>query len=243
MSISEIFETIIESQKANQFSLNQLGRVPSLQFAIVTNNVDPMKLRRIKVSTESKGNLTDSPWLLPLRIIPNYDPPLPPIGSSVVVGFLNDDPHDGVYLGNVNNLTNPPDQTQNNPLLDSTHLIEGDLHTVTGGKELHRTEDTHIITGKTEITIKNDLGAIVQLTKEGVIKLKAFNTEIVIGGLSGGLGYPSDIVLNAGNDLRINMGGNVLDINNASDVSINGHSVVVVGSTDSDGDVNNSRGY
>ncbi len=37
--------------------------------------------------------------------------------------------------------------------------------------------------------------------------------------------------------------GSVIAIVNASDVTINGKSIIVVGSTDTDGDTNNNRGY
>ena len=44
-------------------------------------------------------------------------------------------------------------------------------------------------------------------------------------------------------DLHLNMGGNALHIENASDVTVNGISVIVLGSVDTAGDTNNDRGY
>ena len=128
-----IFSILAQSQKVNQIGLDLFGRQFGLQFAIVTNCDDPLKLRRIKVTTESKGGLTETDWLMPVKILPYYDPPIPPVGSSVIIGFLDGNPHDGVYLGSTINRTNPQDTDQSDPVADNSQVIPGDSRESIGG--------------------------------------------------------------------------------------------------------------
>jgi hypothetical protein len=130
---NQIFGILAESQKANQIALDLFGRQFGLQFAIVTNCEDPLKLRRIKATTESKGGLTETDWLMPIKVLPYYDPPIPPVGSSIIIGFLDGNPHDGVYLGSTINRTNPQDSDQGDPVKDNSQVIPGDSRETIGG--------------------------------------------------------------------------------------------------------------
>jgi hypothetical protein len=130
---NQIFAILSQSQKANQIALDLFGRQFGLQFAIVTNCDDPLKLRRIKVTTESKGGLTETDWLMPVKVLPYFDPPIPPVGSSVIIAFLDGNPHDGVYLGSTINRTNPEDTDQSDPVADNSQVIPGDSRESIGG--------------------------------------------------------------------------------------------------------------
>jgi Type VI secretion system/phage-baseplate injector OB domain len=217
--VSNIFRTLVESQKANQVALEGLGRCYGLLFAIVTNTADPNQLRRIKCTTESKGGLTETDWLMALKVIPGFDPPIPPVGSSVIIGFINGDPHDGVYLGSTINRTNPQDQAQADPVKDNTQIIPGD--------SLERIDQSLTIkVGKT-FTLQNDAGAKIILNEDGHVILEdAFNNRMTLG-----------------ETLTIALPGNTMQVTGASDVTIASKSVATIGAQDSRGDTLVSRGW
>lgn len=241
--MNNIFETLLTSQKASQYALDNVGKINGFQFAFVTDNLDPLRLRRIKVSTESKGGLTNTDWLMPCSLIPFTDPPLPPIDSSVIVGFVNGNPHDGFYVGNVINRTNEPDLTQQDPVNDATKITPGNNADVTRGKSDFRIDKDLMIEGGANITIKNDAGCSIKLTSEGAVVIgDAFGHKLVLGGLSGGLGFPTDVFMKVGNAV-LNMQSETMEIINATDLTINGQSVAVVGALDSDGDTLINKGY
>ena len=289
-----IFSILAQSQKVNQIGLDLFGRQFGLQFAIVTNCDDPLKLRRIKVTTESKGGLTETDWLMPVKVLPYYDPPIPPVGSSVIIAFLDGNPHDGVYLGSTINRTNPQDTDQSDPVADNSQVIPGDSRESIGGffellikgylketvekyveatveeyvdlkiksyveatidgylehtvkqTETRRTDQNLTVSSGQTVVLQNDAGASLTLTAAGAVVLRdAFNNVMQLGGVSGGVpGATSDFMWNTvtGN-CNWNLGGNALRLSNASDVSIANKSVIVLNSTDSDGDINNTRGY
>lgn len=289
-----IFAILAQSQKVNQIGLDLFGRQFGLQFAIVTNCDDPLKLRRIKVTTESKGGLTETDWLMPVKVLPYYDPPIPPVGSSVIIAFLDGNPHDGVYLGSTINRTNPEDTDQSDPVADNSQVIPGDSRESIGGflellikgylketiekyveatveeyvdlkiksyveatidgylehtvkqTETRRTDQNLTVSSGQTVVLQNDAGASLTLTAAGAVVLRdAFNNVMQLGGVSGGVpGATSDFMWNTvSGNCNWSLGGNALRIVNASDVSIANKSVIVLNSTDSDGDINNTRGY
>jgi len=276
--MSEIFKILAESVKANQYALDMEGRTSALQFAIVTDVEDPLNLRRIKCTTESKGGLTATDWLMPVKVLPYFDPPIPPVGSSVLIAFIDNDPHDGCYLGSTINKTNPEDVDQETPRDDNTQTIPGNSKETIGGwfeelikdywkqtiekyaevlvkeylehtvekYETRRTEENLTITAGQTVTIANDAGASIVLTAAGAVIINdAFGNRLVLGGASAAVpGTASDFIWNTtSSNCNWNLGGNALNILNAADLSINGKSAIVIGSTDSSGDVNNTRGY
>lgn len=100
------------------------NRVPGLQYATVTA-IDETK-RMIQVSREAQGGQAHSDFFMAGRRSPFEDEPLPPIGTTVVIGCINGDPHDLVLLRTIANATNPPDITQAKPKDDLTTEIPGD---------------------------------------------------------------------------------------------------------------------
>lgn len=162
--MSNIFEALAAAQSSSQFAQDLMGRSLGLQFGIVTNTDDPLKIRRIKCTIESKGGLTETDWLMALKVIPNYDPPIPPIGSSVILGFIDGNPHDGVYLGSTINQTNTQDDGQADPVADSTLTIPGDEKETIGGNSTHTIEGdfTHTTKGNVEETIEGTAETLIK---------------------------------------------------------------------------------
>lgn len=149
---SNILQTLADAQKASAYALEAKDRLYALMFATVTDNNDPNNLRRIKVSLESKGGLVSTDWVMAMRLIPNLDPPLPQVGTSVIVAAIDGDPHDLVWLGPVINATNPQDDRQSDPINDSSQMIPGDNREEIKGKselkidkswDITTTEHTH----------------------------------------------------------------------------------------------------
>lgn len=123
---SNILQTLADAQKASAYALEARDRQYALMFGVVTDNQDPNNLRRIKVSLEGKGGLVSTDWVMAMRLIPNLDPPLPQVGTSVIVAAIDGDPHDLIWLGPVINQTNPQDDRQSDPINDNSQTIPGD---------------------------------------------------------------------------------------------------------------------
>jgi hypothetical protein len=242
--MDSIFQLLKDSRRANQLALDMEGRSPFCTPAIVTNNADPLNKRRIKVTLQSKGGKTETDWLYRLTPDPYSDPPVPRIGQTVAVMFFDGDAHSGCYLGVLTNSPNP-EQSTDAPILDDARTIEGDRVESVGRNDSQRVEESQTIAVGKQLKLQNDAGASLTLHESGAVVLQdAFGNKLVLGGQSGGLGNPTDFQWNTvSGNCNWNLGGNALNIQNAADVTIAGKSVIVTGSTDSDSDVNNTRGY
>lgn len=83
------------------------GRVQGIQWGIVADTDDPLELDRIQVLDASKGGKSKSDWLVRVLPFPSISPPLPEIGDTVLISYVEGDPHNGTYLGIPQNNTNP----------------------------------------------------------------------------------------------------------------------------------------
>ncbi len=255
-----ILETLAASMQAAELAKDLVGRVPSLQRAIVTDNKDPANLRRIKVAVSSKGGLLDTDWCFAMRLIAGYDPPIPPIGTTVIMAAIDDDPHNLVYLGPIINQANPQDDAQEDPIADSTLQIPGNQtesiggnvdRTITGnleqtisGTDDRRVEETLTVSVGQKLRLQNDAGAYVELHEAGAAIVGGIaGGQIVMGGQTAGLGYPTDFFVQATGPIRIDMQGYDLTIINATNASINGKQIATIGAVDSDGDTLTTRGW
>jgi len=83
-------------------------------YAKVTDNKDPDKLGRVKVSFESMGKSIESDWLSVLNLFGGsfY---IPDLNQHVVVAFVNGSPKLGVVLGAVWTNKNKPPKSGENP--------------------------------------------------------------------------------------------------------------------------------
>lgn len=205
-AFSDIFDILHQSQTANQRSLDQTGRVVYPVLCSVTDNADPEHKRRIRVSDPAKPGL-NSDWLRRSLDCPYLDPPLPPVGSTVLCFFVEGNELNGWYQSCVN-ATNPPLDKVNEQL---GYAIE------VPGERRDRTREAHEVSVGKSLTLTTDSGASITLTESGAIELRSAGGVVM--------------VLDA--DIQIT----------ATDVQIQGKSAIVLGSVDSGGDINNSRGY
>lgn len=256
---SFILGILAQSMKTNQIANESLGRIWGMQMGVVADNLDPEPsrgLRRIRVTTGPKGGLLTTDWLMRLALVPGFDPPVPAIGDSVVVGFFDGDPHDGFYLGSLHNATNPGFE-QGDPLKDLSHVIPGDvteyvqglLNKTVDGVEHRRTEDTLTQESGRTITIKNDAGVELLLMENGTATLKnkaGANLTLMPNGsvvLKDAFGHKWVLGGSGGSDWTWDLNGAEISIINAGGFTINGHQVAVVGAETDEGDNVITRGY
>jgi hypothetical protein len=242
--LSRILGALHQATEASKDAMDSRQRAMVPYLAIVTNNVDPQGLRRVKVTTPQAPGI-ETPWLRRVLTAPHQDPPLPDIGQTVLVLSIDGDPMNGWFM-TANNLANPP-QGKGNPVADFWDIVKGDRHLTTQGNLTEkvgqnrdlltnesvtdRAEDNHLIEVGKVLTVRNDAGASLVFTESGhVVLCDAFDHCIT---LSGGIG----------NGITWDLNGDSLDFVNAGDVTIDGKSVIVVGSKDTDNDTNNDRGY
>ena len=117
-------QILLAAAKAAPIALDNEGRQSYIEIGIVTDNLDPANLRRIRVTTASKGGLTSSNWLMPVFDCATHDKPLPLIGATVVVGWFGGNPNNGFWLGAIANDTNKPFPKEN--------IIDDDWRTIPG---------------------------------------------------------------------------------------------------------------
>lgn len=231
-------------------------RTHAVQYAQVTA-IDPQG-RRIKVSREVQGGQSQSSWIPAGRNSRHTDEPLPIPGTTVLVALVEGNPHDMVLLRTIPNDTNPPDPNQEKPENDNTTEIPGNDRAIILGNHTHgvagdeqRETDGKVsilcngseytietpyglirMSARNTITLSNAAGASIELGQTGSVTLQdAWGHKLVLGG-----GTNGDI-------LQWDLNGATLDVINVGGFKLNNKQVIVVGSTDSDGDTNNTRGY
>jgi Type VI secretion system/phage-baseplate injector OB domain len=162
MSINSLFGDLHQSRQSAPSALEASGRAIAPLIAIVTNNEDPAKRRRIKVSDPAAPGL-DSDWLRRATDSPFVDPPLPPVGSTVVIFFVDGDITNGWYLSATND-ANPP-QAKASPY--------DDFYSVVPGVTNERSHSDRVIDVGESLTLKTDSGAFIRLTAGGDVEIGA----------------------------------------------------------------------
>jgi hypothetical protein len=109
--VSALFDSIT---KANA---GLSGRVQGIEYGIVNNIDDPLAVGRVQCLDTSKGK-SSTDWLVRLMPFNFLSPPLPRVGDVVLIAYINGDPHNGLYLGVVQNTLNYPQGDGNNLILD-----------------------------------------------------------------------------------------------------------------------------
>lgn len=228
--MEKIFEILNNSQRANQIALDSVGRIPHSTLAIVTNNNDPENKRRVKVSSSSNPS-TESDWLIRILPYPNIDPPLPEIGQTVHVDYIDGLETKGCYR-TVMNDTNPSkdkksavnDHHESTPGNkdesiggDHTVSIKGDRNETINGLWSLRADDYIQIECGSLLSLRTDSGASITLTSAGYVIIEdAQGRQIRLGGAGG---------FNTTWDLN----NSPLNIINASSMTINSKEIATVG--------------
>lgn len=118
--MSNVLELLYKASQSQHVASDLMGRVLGLQYAVVANNSDPEGLHRVQVLEPAKGARSTSDWLYRLSPMSGIHLVLPQVGSTVLVGYIDGDPHNGCYLGSLVNQLNPPSHQG-----DRVHLMLG----------------------------------------------------------------------------------------------------------------------
>jgi hypothetical protein len=97
----QLFEDILKANQGLQ------GRVQGIQYGIVATTEDPLRLGRIQCFDAAKGGKSITDWLFRVLPFPGFSPPLPLPGDTVLIGYIDGNPHEGVYFGSLQNAINP----------------------------------------------------------------------------------------------------------------------------------------
>ena len=219
----ELFDQIIANSNRND------GDIQGLQYGIVADVRDPLKLQRVQVYDQAKGGQYKSDWLLRCLPFTSYSPPIPAVGDLVIFGYISGNPHNGCYLGLGVNQNNSP--------------VGAD-------------PDLTIVLGSTKLSIAAATGHVSVSTDGNISVLTEGNlTAQVKGNVSvsskGKLTAESEGEMNlstSGADITIKSGGKLRLV--ASEVSIEagkatigGKDIAVVGARDNTGDIIVDKGY
>lgn len=249
MHKTSLFQVLIAGGQGAQLAKDLQGRQMTACFSSVCNIDDPNKLRRVKVTTDSKGAITENDYAMRELPCPFWDPPMPQLGQSIAINAFNGNPHDNYYTGVLVNKVNPP-FPKADPINDDWRLVpgnktlqvgkketievKGDRVIQTDGNEHHRINNILIIEAGKTIVIKNDAGASITLLENGsAVLADAWGKKLILAGNSGG----------GSEAIQWDLNGNSLNIINANDVTIHGKSICTIGAVDSDGDTEIERGW
>jgi hypothetical protein len=86
----------------------QQGKAPALTLGIIANTNDPENLRRIQCLDSGKNGRSLTPWLSRVTFSDTVSAPVPPVGAVAVIGYIDGDPHSGVWFGLLNTKMMPP---------------------------------------------------------------------------------------------------------------------------------------
>ena len=232
--MENIFSILAASRQANSQAMDSAGRQLAPIRAIVSSNDDPEGDRRVRVTDPACPEL-ETNWLRRMVSCPGLDAPLPPIGSSVVVHFVDGDPTDGVYTPIMND-TNPP-LGKDDPIRDHYESVPGDRVSSTGKARRETVEETYTIKVGVSFRLENAIGAYIELAASGqVIISDSFGHKLTLG--AGGLN----------NLLEWDMAGANVQFKNCGDMQISQTSsgfktIATVTAPDSHGDTLTGAGW
>ena len=243
---------------ALEAKLNTLvGRSSSIQIATVTDNIDPQNLRRVRVSREVQAGVSHSYFVQCGRPDCFTDPPLPPIGSTVLIACCEGDPHDMYILRTICNDRNPPDPRQSDPIIDHSSEIQGNEYKNVTGDRSHQIRGDETIEVGGNLSIKASGGSLKVRSDMGRLDISALDTITIRcdSGSSISLLASGAIVLQDGAGRTLTLPGligspSLFDLNltslnviNAAGLTINGASAATVGALDDRGDRLVTRGW
>lgn len=237
-------------------------RVSAVQIARVQEHIVKDNLRHVRVAKEQHGGQAIS-YLVPAGVASAFtDEPLPPIGSLVEVRFVEGNPHYPLLGRTLPGATNPPDETQLDPVLDSSVKIPGDYRSITAGNSLRKTEGEAAIAVTKDLTITSKEGAITIDAQQGGISVSALTGQITITGFNGILlrdARGASIELKGGvitikdsqgknwqlggGQWRFDLGGGSFQVVNATSFSVNGKQVATIDALDDAGDRITTKGW
>lgn len=237
-------------------------------LAIVLKNNDPEQRRFIKIADPIFEGKIESNWIRPIRVTQNSDPPLPEIGQSVIVFYINGDPELGYYLPVI--LDSNPSRVKKDSVKDESQEIPGnrditvnekDSLTVKANQELTIDGDQQLTIGgdRTE-SVANDYNLGVtkntEIRSEQSLRIEAGQsiTLMTDSGAFISLSASGIATIQDAFGRSITLGGSglagkwnlnnlPLRIENATSFTINNKEILTVGSVDNEGQTNVTKGW
>jgi len=243
---------------ALEAKLNTLTQqVSPFQVCVVTDNNDPAGLRRIRVSRSVQAGVSHSYWAYAGRSQTHTDEPLPQVGSTVLVGAVDGDPHDLIFIKTICNDRNPPDPRQNDPIIDNSVEVQGSEYKNVTGDRSHQIRGDETIEVGGNLSIKASGGSLKVRSDMGRLDISALDTitircdsgssiSLLASGaivLQDGAGRTLTLPGIVGSSSLFDLNGTVINVINANGFTINGASIATVGALDSRSDVLVTRGW
>lgn len=268
--MSEIFDILFSGIDSNNEVRKNKGRKLYMQLAIVARTNDPKNLRRIRVYLPDKGGRVESDWMFRLSQTPFNDHELPKVGQTVLVAFVEGNPHRGVIMGVLGNLANPPFEDKQNIDDDHYQAFSNDVtQTVGNNLNLDIINDRTVEVGdddslkvanerrleaksekkKIEVDKTTEVGVDYEVKVGASFRLSTTSGSFIemspLGTITLGdaFGHRWELGGIGGSTWTWNAAGSKINVINARDFEINGKSVATVGALDNDGDRLISRGY
>ena len=183
----DIFKSLLKAEQAEQVTSDLNGRSFGVSIAVVADVQDPSNLGRVRVLLASNGAKSLSDWLVRLTPSKLISVPLVNVGDTVIVSFINGDPKNGVYLGVVNNIPQPPAK-------DLATTVS-----VNGSSVLVQTfEDTTVAVGNNIIKVDKD--SITLTADQATLRLTS--STFVLSGVSTATINGKPIMVIGGKDSR-----------------------------------------
>jgi hypothetical protein len=229
-------------------------------LAIVLKNKDPEERRRIIIADPLFEGKVESNWIRPIRVTQDSDPPLPEVGQTVLVWYVNGDLEQGFYLPVI--LDSNPSRVKEDSINDSSQKIPGNLSlvvdknstleirenqqvTVDGDRAESvlgemgvgvsgnldiRTEQVLTIEAGQSVRISTDSGAFISLSTAGYVTVQDAFGRRITLGGTSGFG-------------EWDLNSLPLKVINATSFTINNKEIATVSAVDSRGDSLTSRGW
>lgn len=220
----QILDLLARLSETSQLAEQMANRDMSVKFCITTGIVDPLDLRRIRVTTAEKGGATQTDWMMRILPCPYWDPPMPTIGMSVAAESFDGNPHDAAYLGPVVNNTNPI-FSKKDPFLDDWRYIPGHSTLEVGQGADYSFGDTY----KTEV--RSGDWTITVSSGRCLIEGPSASIEIDNGQIR--LNATQSIAMIAPQGITLN--GSLMNVAGGR-WSIDGREIAVIGAVDTDSD-------
>lgn len=261
--MSDFINDFLQIKDSAKFAETLRGRAIGSKLGIVSVNEDPQHMRRIKVVFADKPGL-DSYWIMRSANSHNLDYPVPKIGQTVRVEFIDGDITKGFYSV-LENGVNKPHQTKNE-LIDYSQIVEGDFHLNVveeinrgAGKDINDKSLADINNEAVNVNIeaskaiKEEAGTTIDVNAGLKVTIKAGNTSILTVNANGTITLECpliNIVSSAINFIGTDGGSGTININaanfnltNAVNAKINGKSIATLDAVDNDGDTLISKGW
>lgn len=101
----DFIASLINTEMTARSVSEHAGRAYGTELGIVKDREDPDSMGRVRCTTASKGGQTLTAWLW-RRTPPGVSFPVPPLGATILIDYIDGDIHKGCYQP-LTNLANP----------------------------------------------------------------------------------------------------------------------------------------